>query len=92
MSSSTSADYLEKHFISATDFPDIRQALDAVATGRLDAAVYDAPVLRYVAASQLAGKIDVLPGVFHRQDYAIALPSGSPLREDLNRVLLRRIS
>lgn len=92
VSYSTSADYLDEHFISATDFPDIRQALDAVATGRLDAAVYDAPVLRYVATSQLAGKIDVLPGFFHRLDYAIALRPGSLLREDLNRVLLRWIS
>jgi len=92
VSSSTSADYLDEHFISATVFPDIRQALDAVATGRLDAAVYDAPVLRYVSTSQLAGKIDVLPGVFQRQDYGIALRPGSPLREDLNRVLLRWIS
>ena len=63
-----------------------------MATGRLDAAVYDAPVLRHVAASQLAGKISVLPGLFQRQDYAIALRPGSPLREDLNRALLRRIS
>jgi len=92
VSSSTSADYLDEHFISATDFPDIRQALDAVAAGQLDAAVYDAPVLRYVATSQLAGKIDVLPGFFHRLDYAIALRPGSPLREDLNRALLHRIS
>ena len=54
--------------------------------------MYDAPVLRYVATIRLAGKIDVLPGFFHRQDYAIALRPGSPLREDLNRALLRRIS
>jgi ABC-type amino acid transport substrate-binding protein len=90
--SSTSADYLDQQFISATDFPDVRQALDAVAAGQLDAAVYDAPVLRYVATSHFAGKIEVLPGVFQRQDYAIALRSGSPLREDLNQVLLHRIS
>ena len=69
-----------------------RQALDAVAARRLDAAVYETRVLRYVATRQLAGKIDVLPGFFHRLDYAIALRPGSPLREDLNRALLRRIS
>ena len=60
--------------------------------GQLDAAVYDAPVLRYVAASELQGKINVLPGTFERQDYAIALRSGSLLREDLNRALLQRIT
>ena len=90
--SSASADYLGEQFISATHFPDIRQALDAVVAGELDAAVYDSPVLRYVATSQFVGKIEVLPGVFQRQDYAIALRPGSPLREDLNRMLLHRIS
>lgn len=89
--SSSSRDYLDEHFISATDFPDIRQALDAVAAGKLAAAVYDAPVLRYLATSQFAGKIEVLPGVFRRQDYAFALRPGSPMREDLNRALLHRI-
>jgi ABC-type amino acid transport substrate-binding protein len=90
--SSTSADYLTRHFISATGFADIDHALDRVASGQLEAAVYDAPVLRYSAASQLKGKINVLPGTFERQDYAIALRSGSPLREDLNRALLQRIT
>ena len=90
--SSTSAEYLASRLISTTDFTDIGQALDRVASGQLDAAVYDAPVLRYVASSQHQGKVHVLPGIFERQDYAIALRSGSVLREDLNRALLNRIT
>jgi ABC-type amino acid transport substrate-binding protein len=90
--SSTSAEYLARHFISAIRFADIDQALDGVAEGQLDAAVYDAPVLRYLVVSQPQSRLSVLPGAFERQDYAIALRSGSPLREELNRALLHRIT
>ncbi len=88
----TSADYLAANFISTKEFPDIHEILGAVAEGRIDATVYDAPVLRYFASNRLQGTVDILPGVFQRQDYAIALRPDSPLREELNRALLRRIT
>lgn len=90
--SSTSAEYLARHFVSARGFAGISEALDRVAIGQLDAAVFDAPVLRHVVSSQFKDGIQVLPVTFERQDYAIALPSGSALREDLNRALLNRIT
>lgn len=89
---STSAQYLAESFISATEFPDIQEALTALAQGRLDAVVYDAPVLRYEAAHRLTGKVNVVAGTFQRQDYAIGLRAGSELREEINRALLERIS
>ena len=36
--------------------------------------------------------IDMLPRTFQRQDYALALPTGSPLREPINRILARRVA
>ena len=50
--------------------------------------VYDAPLLRYTATLEMEGAVDVLPNTFDRQDYCIALPTGSPLREPINRILL----
>jgi ABC-type amino acid transport substrate-binding protein len=35
-----------------------------------------------------APTLRVLPTVFARQDYGIALPTGSPLREEMNRQIL----
>jgi hypothetical protein len=35
--------------------------------------------------------IDVLPELLERQDYGFALPSGSSLREPINRELLAKI-
>ena len=36
----------------------------------------------------MGGEVEVLPNTFDRQDYCIALPTGSPLREPINRILL----
>lgn len=34
----------------------------------------------------------MLPRTFERQDYAIGLPPGSPLRKPLNRAILERLA
>ena len=44
-----------------------------------------------VVKQEFAESLVVLPSTFQRQDYGIALPSGSPLRESLNRELLRHL-
>jgi ABC-type amino acid transport substrate-binding protein len=67
------------------------QADAAVADGKIDAFVYDAPLLKYLARMEMKGAVEVLPITFERQDYAVALPTGSVLREPINRVLLRTI-
>ena len=89
---STSEAYLRARRISYQACQDAREGLEAVAAGKLDAFVYDAPLLRYLANTEFKGRVEVLPRRFERQDYGIALPEGSPLREPMNRVLLRRIS
>ncbi len=48
-------------------------------------------MLRYLIANEYDG-IEVLPERIERQNYAIGLPEGSPLRESINRVLLSLIS
>lgn len=69
-----------------------QDGLGAIADGQIEAMVYDAPLLRYTANQKFQGQLDVLPETFLRQDYAIALPEKSPLRESINRVLLQKIA
>ena len=45
-----------------------------------------------LAMTELQGQIEVLPATFERQNYGIALPAGSALREPINRVLLEKIA
>jgi len=85
---STSQAWLTQERIVASPFATVEDGLTTVAEGRIDAFVYDAPVLKYLALTSFADRIIVLPDGFSPQDYAIAIPEGSPMREALNRELL----
>jgi len=88
----TSADFLAERGIGFRPFPDAPAALEALADGRLDAVVYDAPLLQYTLRQDPETRLRVLPGELDRQSYAIALPEGSPLRETLNVALLTTLA
>ncbi len=83
--------YLRAQGLRAFPYPTAEAALEAVARGERDAAVYDAPILRWLATHSFQGRIVVLPQVLVREDYGIGLPRGSELRKPLNRVLLERL-
>lgn len=88
---STSVDYLRARHIMFQRLPNVAAALDRLQAGQCDAVVYDAPILRYTTLQNYAEDVYVLPVSFERQNYAFALPSGSPLRERINQILLRRV-
>ena len=89
ISNTTSGDYLEDHHIFYTAFDTPSKGLAALKKEEIDAFVYDKPILRYLVSREYQGILNVLPKSFFEQDYAIALPQGSKLREPINRVLLR---
>jgi polar amino acid transport system substrate-binding protein len=91
LADTTSASYLVDNRISFQTYRTPREALNTIAGGQIDAFVHDAPILRYLVHKEFTGRLYVLPQTFVRQDYGIALPEGSPLREPINRVLLERI-
>ena len=51
--------------------------------------VFDSPVLLYHASSAAKGTTRVVGPVFARQDYAIAVPIGSPYRKLINETPLK---
>jgi polar amino acid transport system substrate-binding protein len=85
---STSAGFLKQHRIRHQTLPTLPEALAELVAGRTDAVVYDAPILRYLVRTDHARDLRVLPQELQRQDYGIALPQASPLREPINRALL----
>lgn len=84
----TSQDFLEREGIRAATYPDVREALTGLRDEEVDAVVFDRPTLRYVVLREFDDQIVVLPNQFSRQNYAIAFPPGSALREPVNRKLL----
>ncbi len=87
---STSQAYLAAHHIVVVPCETPADALQAVLRGDTDAAVYDAPILRYLANKELHLPLRVVARVFEPQDYAIALRQGSALRESINQALLEK--
>ncbi|WP_229665202.1 transporter substrate-binding domain-containing protein [Croceicoccus mobilis] len=76
---------------SDASFDDASAGLAALEDGEIDAFVHDDPLLRYLLRKSDLGDVRLLPGSFGRQDYGIALPPGSPLRETIDRDLLEQI-
>jgi ABC-type amino acid transport substrate-binding protein len=87
----TSDAYLRRNNVRSRAVGTPQEGLRAVASGNADAFVYDAPILKYLVHLEFQGVLDVVAKTFERQDYGIAFPEGSPLREPVNRVMLEHI-
>jgi len=85
--SSSSEAYLQTRRVSSLPYPSLKESLDALVSGEVDAVVYDDPLLRYLANTQFKDKVTILETIFDPQSYGIALPTDSDLREPINRVL-----
>lgn len=77
--------YAVEHQLITRTFTGADQAIAALEATEIDALIWDAPLLQ--AVSREHPQLELVPGVFARQDYAIAVPEGSPLREKINRHL-----
>lgn len=88
---STAAEYLANRPIKKIEFELIEDAFESLEAERVDAVVYDAPVLKNYAAKDGVGKVSVVGPVFERQRYGIALKPNSPYREPINQALLKII-
>ena len=86
---STSAAYLVQSNIKSSEFGKIGDAFDALIAKKVDAVVFDAPVLLYFAATEGKDKTAVVGPVFRREAYGILFPQGSPFRKPINEALLK---
>jgi polar amino acid transport system substrate-binding protein len=89
LSGSTSASYLRERRISPVEYSQIDGALKALDGRKVQAIVFDSPVLLYYAAQRGQGKVQVVGPVFREEDYGIVFPPGSPWRKPVNNALLR---
>lgn len=89
---SSSEEFLDKNGIYAETFGTVDEGLDAVLNKDLEIFVYDAPILKFqINQGALARELNILPKQFQQQYYSFALPKGSPLRDQINPVLLDKI-
>jgi len=85
---STSETWLTNKGAKVTPLADVAECVAALKAGKVDAVVYDAPMLQYAATRSGDDKLQMVGPVFDRQNYAFALQDGSPLCERINRALL----
>jgi polar amino acid transport system substrate-binding protein len=87
---SSTAQFLEASHI---DFQTLSRAglFEALTKGKIQAVVYDEPFLRYVVRTEYPGQFTIIPLDVDPQLYAFALREGDPMRESVNRALLRLI-
>ena len=91
MANTTSESYLKQIQISFRSYGSPQEGLAALQAGKIQALVYDAPILRYYIHQNYIGSLEVLPYRLQRQEYGIALQPNSPLREQINVILLQKI-
>ncbi len=86
---STSGAYLESKSINYRSFSSVRQGLYMLAIGKLDAFVYDAPIIKHIIKSdELQDKVQTLQLSFNPQFYSFSLPTNHELRDSINPVLM----
>ena len=86
---STAAQYLRKHGARLQEFTKINEAYQALLTEKVDAVVFDAPVLLYYASHEGKGSVQIVGPLFKKENYGIAFPPGSPYRKPVQEALLK---
>ena len=88
---SSSDDWLSEEGVRFRHFNTVESGLAALQDEKIGAFVYDKPILQYMLHHEYGDELRLVPGSFGRQDYGIALPEQSPLREEVNLSLLKYI-
>ena len=90
IANSSSERYLLKNKVRPIGYASVKEGLQAVADKKIDAFVYDRPILQFHGVGEMRGKGMVLDAVFDPQSYGIGMQTNSPLRERINSALLKR--
>lgn len=85
---STSAAWLEQQNAQVVPFDKIADAYEALKDSKVEAVVFDAPVLQYYANTEGKGRVSVVGTVFRKEDYGIVFQRGSEWRKKVDGALL----
>ncbi len=75
--------------LQARTYPFVIQASKALQRGDVEALVYERAILGHMIKQYGWRELHILPHTLAVRDYAIALPAGSPIKEPINRALLK---
>src|SRR5699024_3191396 len=85
---STSENYLKENTDAEPEaFPEIVEAYQVTLQGKVDAVLYDLPNVQYYSNKETGGKLKTVGEKLTGEDYGIALPKGSELRDEIDDAL-----
>ncbi len=84
-----SATYSVQLGLTIKQWDKVEDLYSALESGRVDAVIYDAPSLSYYAQTEGSDRVHVAGPAFNITNLAMATQTGSPLRELVNRSILR---
>ena len=76
---------------SNTGNSQVRRTASRRCARRLDAFVYDKPLLAWIIRQNFSSSIELLEATFEPQEYAFAVPINSPLRKSVGVAILAAI-
>ena len=85
---SVSDRYLKERRIYPLYYESVLEGLKAIKEKKVDAMVYDAPLLQYTIKQHFPQDLMTVGTLFEMQNYGIAFPERSVLREEINRAML----
>lgn len=85
---STSAQFLKQIKVTPFEVDRIDQAFAELHAKKVEAVVFDAPVLQYYASHEGKGRVMLAGTSFRKEDYGIAFPLGSTMRKRVDGALL----
>ena len=87
---STAADWMSRNVPGAKlkVFGSLDEVYQQLLDGNVDAVVFDAPAILYFANHRGKGRTKISGPMFHKEEYGIVFPTGSPAREKVNQALL----
>ena len=86
---SETLEHLSSIGIAVIPSKSIQIGLQAVVENRIDAFVDDESQLKYMVKTQFPGQLKILSETFAHYFVSMGMPSGSPLRESINRALAK---
>lgn len=89
VSQSETLNLLAERGITVLPFVNERDGLQAIVDNKIDAFVYNEMVLKYLVSTEFPARVRVLPGTFDHYYMSMGMPTGSPLREPINRAVLK---
>lgn len=86
---SISIDWLKKKEATVSTYKDIKDCIKALRAQKVDAVVYDAPILQYEVSKLNDDKLKLVGPVFNRQYYGFPLEINNHLIEKINDQILK---